>query len=709
MNPSSAPDLTSCDLELIHIPGSIQPYGIMLVAHPGSGRVIGYAGARNVGPHLLDRPLEALIGWGVDAISGLLPRSGIHVLGEVEFDGALRDAIAYASGGQIVVELTEKAQDTKIDAALLALLDNLDVRLERAANMAELSAEAARIFQRLTGYGRVMVYQFVDDEAGVVLGESISEGLPSFMNHHFPATDIPRQARALYVRNRIRVIADVHYEPAPIISASSDLRELDLSDSTLRSVSPVHLQYLKNMGVAASASMSIVRDGVLWGLIACHHHEKRELSLDTRIACQSMATSLARLIKAREDSELYRERVRLRSQEDIILGQLGPDSSLTRLFAQSGQDLAKLLDADGFAAVQGKDLYCTGACPTDAEIRGIAEHVRVPALTKPISTRQLAQHYPPAETFTETASGLMAVTMSTEVPTILMWFRAEQLQTVKWAGNPHKDVAHDPTAKLTPRSSFEAWAESVRGRSRPWSLAEADSASRLVRLLLDARNTIRIRELNAELTTTVRENEILLEQRGFLLKEVNHRVQNSLSLVAAFLRMQARAADGEARAELDAAQKRLMAVALAHRRLYQDNSVEIIDLSRYLTELIEELASSLDEGWRQAMEMELAPVLTDASRAVSIGLAVNELLTNTFKYAYAGQPGPVLIKLEQSRNSLRLIVQDQGKGLDGSVKGTGFGSRMLKMLMQTLGGDLVYEDNQPGVRAVLVAAIAPET
>lgn len=709
MNPSSAPDLTSCDLEPIHIPGSIQPYGIMLVAHPGSGRVIGYAGARNVGPHLLDRPLEALIGWGVDVISGLLPRSGIHVLGEVEFDGALRDAIAYASGGQIVVELTEKAQDTKIDAALLALLDNLDVRLERAANMAELSAEAARIFQRLTGYGRVMVYQFVDDEAGVVLGESISEGLPSFMNHHFPATDIPRQARALYVRNRIRVIADVHYEPAPIISASSDLRELDLSDSTLRSVSPVHLQYLKNMGVAASASMSIVRDGVLWGLIACHHHEKRELSLDTRIACQSMATSLARLIKAREDSELYRERVRLRSQEDIILGQLGPDSSLTRLFAQSGQDLAKLLDADGFAAVQGKDLYCTGACPTDAEIRGIAEHVRVPALTKPISTRQLAQHYAPAETFTETASGLIAVTMSTEVPTILMWFRAEQLQTVKWAGNPHKDVAHDPTAKLTPRSSFEAWAESVRGRSRPWSLAEADSASRLVRLLLDARNTIRIQELNAELTTTVRENEILLEQRGFLLKEVNHRVQNSLSLVAAFLRMQARAADGEARAELDAAQKRLMAVALAHRRLYQDNSVEIIDLSRYLTELIEELASSLDEGWRQAMEMELAPVLTDASRAVSIGLAVNELLTNTFKYAYAGQPGPVLIKLEQSRNSLRLIVQDQGKGLDGSVKGTGFGSRMLKMLMQTLGGDLVYEDNQPGVRAVLVAEIAPET
>src|SRR5690606_41358802 len=218
----------------------------------------------------------------------------------------------------------------------------------------------------------------------------------------------------------------------------------------------------------------------------------------------------------------------------------GPDSSLTRLFAQSGQDLAKLLDADGFAAVQGKDLYCTGACPTDAEIRGIAEHVRVPALTKPISTRQLAQHYPPAETFTETASGLLAVTMSTEVPTILMWFRAEQLQTVKWAGNPHKDVAHSPTATLMPRSSFEAWSESVRGRSRDWSHAQVESAGRIVRLMLEARNNARVRQLNRELTVTLRENESLIEQKNYLLKEVNHRVQNSLYMVAAFLHMQGR-------------------------------------------------------------------------------------------------------------------------------------------------------------------------
>lgn len=705
MTLSNPPDLTSCDLEPIHIPGSIQPYGIMLVIEPRLGRVIGYAGVKSTSDALLDQKIEDLIGWSAERIAASLPSAGIQVLGDVTFDNVLRDAVAYASGAHMVVELTEKAADGRIDAAFLAQLDSLDVRMERASTLAELSNEAAQIFQRLTGYGRVMVYRFVDNDAGVVLGESISDGLPSFMHHHFPTTDIPKQARALYVRNNVRVIADVLYEPAPIISSSSDLRSLDLSDSTLRSVSPVHIQYLKNMGVAASASMSIVKDGRLWGLIACHHHEKRELSLDVRIACQSMATGLARLIKVREENELYRERVKLRSQEDAILTHLGPDLSLADFFSRSGKELARLLNADGFAAVQGNDLYCTGKCPDNIDVRAVAEHVRVPARLKAVATRELSKQFPPAANFTDLASGLLAVTMSTEVPTILMWFRAEQLQTVKWAGNPHKDVPHDPQAKLTPRNSFEAWAESVKGRSTDWTLAETESAARIVRLLLEARNNSRIRQLNAELTTTVRENEILLEQKGFLLKEVNHRVQNSLSLVAAFLRMQARAAGDETRTELEDAQSRVMAVALAHRRLQQDDSVEIIDLSRYLIELIEELMSSLEPGWRDEVRLDLAPILIDTARAVSIGLVINELLTNAFKYAYGGQPGAVTVSLDQYRDSLRLIVSDRGQGMEKTVNGTGFGSKVLKVLMQSLQGHLDYEDNQPGVRAIVTTAI----
>jgi chemotaxis family two-component system sensor kinase Cph1 len=702
-------DLTSCDLEPIHIPGSIQPYGVLLAVDPRTGDIVGYAGTRGVTSDVLSQDLADVIGRTCAEIVDPLPRTGILILGEVDFAGSARDAVAYKSGEHLVVELTEPLDGDRLGAASLALLEACEARLERAPTMEALSREAARVFQQLTGYGRVMVYRFLDGDAGVVLGESISDSSPSFMHHHFPATDIPRQARALYVRNKVRVIADVNYDPAPIVSASSDLSTLDLSDSTLRSVSPVHIQYLKNMGVAASASMSIVKDGVLWGLVACHHHEVRPLSLNTRIACQSMATSLALLVKAREESELYRERIRLRGQEDSILSHLGGDTSLGEFFARSGKELAKLLDADGFAAVQGNDFFCSGHAPDLADIKAIAEHVRVPALLKPLATRHLAAEFAPAIAFRDKASGLLAVTMSSEVPTILMWFRAEQLQTVKWAGNPHKDVPHEPGAVLSPRASFEEWSESVEGRSREWSNAETESAARIVRLMLEAQNNNRIRELNRELTITLRENEQLIAQKDFLLREVNHRVQNSLSLVAAFLRMQGRNAGTETREALEQAQHRLMAVSLAHRRLYQDDSVEIIDLSRYLEELTSELLSAMDADWGKHITLDLAPILISTDRAVSAGLVVNELLTNIVKYAYHGAPGPAFIRLEQHRNMLRLVVSDSGRGIGEEISGTGFGTKMLAVLIQQLQGTIDYEDNAPGTRAVVTAPIKIET
>ncbi len=704
MQEPRAVDLTNCDLEPIHIPGSIQPYGTMLIADGQTGIVEGYAGPVGAAP-VLGLSLGELIGLDVQALGGKVPATGLLVLGRVPFDGRSRDAVAYRSGQHLVVELTDPDQNADLDAQFLAQLETLGATLERSTTLADLSNRAAGIFQRLTGYSRVMVYRFIDDEAGVVLGESISDSSSSFMNHHFPATDIPRQARALYVRNKVRVIADVHYEPAPIVSASRDLTAIDLSDSTLRSVSPIHIQYLKNMEVGASASMSIVVDGVLWGLIACHHHEPRELSLTTRLACQAMATSLARQVKTRDEGELYRERIALRAQEDAILARVGTDNSLVEFFARSGEELATLLQADGFAAVQGGELFRAGRCPDAMDVRRLAEHVRHPGSLKPVVTRELGKDYPAAQGFQDTASGLLAVTMSTEVPTILMWFRAEQLQTVKWAGNPHKDVPHEPGAVLKPRASFEAWSESVRGRSRPWTLAQTESASRIVRLMTEARNNSRIKQLNRELTTTLNENESLIRQKDFLLREVNHRVQNSLALVGAFLRMQGRNAGEEVKAHLAEAEGRLSAVGLAHRRLYQDDSVEIIDLSRYLTELVDELLKAMDERWRRQVTLDLVPMLISTDRAVSVGLIVNELVTNVTKYAYGGEPGPLLISLQQHRDMLRLIVADSGRGYSGVTEGTGFGSRMLASLVQRLGGSMEFVDNGPGARVIVAAAI----
>nr|WP_280517770.1 histidine kinase dimerization/phosphoacceptor domain -containing protein [Falsirhodobacter halotolerans] len=700
---SDHPALTSCDREPIHVPGAIQPYGQMLIARAQDLQIVGTAGTATDW-------LAAAMGGAMPEVTGLPAsgfetlRNGLNVLGDAEVNGARHDAVAFRSGDHVVLELTPRIDGPTLDATFLADLEALGAGFERSTSLSELFTKAAHVFRDLTGYDHVMVYRFIEGENGVVVGESRAPDTPSYMNHHFPAGDIPRQARALYVRNRVRVIADVAYDPAAI-SGDPALRDLDLSDSTLRAVSPVHVQYLRNMGVAASASMSIIKDGMLWGLVACHNHAPRVLSLTTRLACQAMAASLARQIKAREETELYRERIRLRTQEDVVLSQLGSDSTLTQFFAASGKQIAALLQADGFAAMQGDDLFTVGSCPDPIDMRSIADHVRLPAAVRPFVTSNLSADWAEAKAYKALASGLMAVTMSTEVPTILMWFRAEETQMVTWAGNPHKDVPLDPNAVLSPRTSFAAWSEEVSGRARAWTHGEEESAARLVRLMLDARNNRRLRELNRELTTTLKENESLIQQKDFLLREVNHRVQNSLSLVAAFLRMQGREASGEVKAQLAEAENRLKAVSLVHRRLHQHDSGEILDLARYLDELCTELRDTIDPAWTKCIETSFVPILIGTDRAISIGLIVNELVINATKYAYDGQAGPIGILLEQHRDSFRVIVSDSGVGHGGAVKGTGFGMRMLGALVDRLGGHLDIEDNMPGTRVIVTGPI----
>ncbi|WP_435168949.1 histidine kinase dimerization/phosphoacceptor domain -containing protein [Falsirhodobacter sp. 1013] len=696
--------LTACDREPIHIPGSIQPYGQMLVAEAASHQVIARAGLSDPRfERAVDAPLAEFL--GTDLAASLHDLDGtLRVVGVLDLGGEAWDTVAFRSGTHVVIECTPQRPEQPLDAGFLNRLEQVGTGFERAVSFPDLFQKAAHAFRTLTGHDRVMIYRFIEGDAGVVVGESLAPGAPSFMNHHFPATDIPKQARALYVRNRVRVIADVSYTPAPITGAQ-DLSELDLSDSTLRSVSPVHIRYLHNMGIQASASVSIVKDGLLWGLVACHHHEPRSLSLTTRLACQTLAVILSRQIHAREDADLYRERIRLRAQEDVILGTLGSERSLADFFADSGHKVAALLNADGFAAVQGLDLFTAGHCPDSSDIRSLAEHVRLPAAMRTYATHHLSKDYPEAAFYASIVSGVVAVTMSTEVPIILMWFRAEHLQTVTWAGNPHKDVPHDPNAQLNPRTSFEDWSETVRGRARPWTHAEEEAAARIVRLMLDTRNNQRLRELNREIATTLKENESLLRQKDFLLREVNHRVQNSLSLVAAFLRMQAREASPEVKSQLGEAENRLKAVSLVHRRLHQNDSVEILDLARYLDDLCVELKDTIGDTWARQLDTSFTPILISTDRAISVGLIVNELITNATKYAYPNGTGPISIALEQHRDQFRLIVADSGVGRHGPVQGSGFGSRMLISLVERLGGHLDLEDNHPGTRAVVTAPI----
>ena len=211
-----------------------------------------------------------------------------------------------------------------------------------------------------------------------------------------------------------------------------------------------------------------------------------------------------------------------------------------------------------------------------------------------------------------------------------------------------------------------------------------------------------MRELNRQLGISVAEKEGLLAEKDHLLREVNHRVQNSLQLVQAFLSLQARSTDNPAVAsDLGEAQRRLSAVALVHRRLYQGDEVETVDLSRYVEELVIDMTAALGPEWQKAIRLDLSPILISADRAIHVGLILTELVINANKYAYEGRPGPLAIALEEHRDKFRLIVADQGSG---KVRGRiGFGTRMMDAMVQRLGGTIEQLDNDPGLRVVVTA------
>ncbi|RZJ42836.1 MAG: GAF domain-containing protein, partial [Brevundimonas sp.] len=478
---------------------------------------------------------------------------------------------------------------------------------------------------------------------------------------------------------------------------------LDMSDCGLRSVSPVHLKYLENMGVRASASVSIIVDGELWGLVACHSARPQLLPFEVRMAATTLARTLSRQIKAKGDAELYRERTRLRQLEDELVGHLAADRPLEEALADNGRDLADLADADGVAIIGRSGQYRFGVTPPEGAITALARWVADQPGLRPVATHALSQRRPEALAFTAQGSGLLGVHLQGDQPLTVLWFRAEIVETVRWAGDPSTARKTGPGGVLTPRNSFEAWSETVRGRSRRWAPAQIESVTRLRDALIDFAAVSQLRSLTRTLQASLSERDLRLEQQEFLIREVNHRVQNSLTLVSSFLGLQARQADPAAQTQLLEARRRVRAVSMVHSRLYRAEASSTVDLGRYFVELIDDLGASVGADWSAQLEHDLAPVSVEAGRAITLGLILTELIINAQKYAYDGKPGPIHIRLSEDGRNLRLAVEDAGRG--GHMIGEGFGSMMIGSLVTQLNGQLDYRDGGPGLHAVLKAPI----
>lgn len=499
-------DLTNCERELIHLAGSIQPHGVLLVLREPGLHVV--QASANVFTHLgvpadslLDRPVAQLGGTLEACVQALASQDlaepvpvacTLRIAGQLrEFEGSLHRA----PGGCLVVEL-EALQPLRDDGVELVgiprpqLMQMLEAAVQRfgaAASIGTLADAVVRSMREMLGYDRVMVYKFDPDGHGKIIAEARHPRLESLLGHHYPASDIPQRARELYLRNRLRVLVDVHYEPAalqPRRVPGAD-SELDMSMCYLRSMSPLHLQYLKNMGVTATLVVSLIREGRLWGLIACHHDTARNLRFAMRCAADLLAEVASTRIAAIENYAYAQVAIQVRRLEQRLVEATSTEGDWRLALFRNPRTLLQPLEATGAALFYEGELLTVGEAPSTAELRSLIQWIDGQPFDGLFSCSSVARANPSLDSLTPTASGVLAVKLSASRADYLVWFRKEQLQTVTWAGNPSKPVVGDDPMELSPRRSFAAWSEIVRGTALPWSTSELALARAFGASLID--------------------------------------------------------------------------------------------------------------------------------------------------------------------------------------------------------------------------------
>ncbi len=344
----------------------------------------------------------------------------------------------------------------------------------------------ARIIKDLTSFERVVVYRFNADGSGTVVGEAKDDGIDSYLNFYYPSTDIPQQARKLYEKNWIRINPNVDIPPVPLLPdvRSSGRKPLDMSRSLLRSMSPIHVQYIRNQGLKSSMSISLIQQGRLWGLVSCHHRKAHYIPQNIRLECESLGHLFGWQIYAKQEEIQYNKKVKLERTFDDLLDKLSDERTIIEIFKDNEYQILKLMGACGFIFFAGSDTVTIGLTPDEKTIAEISNIARSTSPEYAYSINNLPKVI--ADT-----SGLNGICGALVIPILSQknyftaWFRAEHQHVIRWAGKPdEKSVASDKQARLSPRTSFVIHTEEVTGESLPWKEEDTEIADRFNKLFL---------------------------------------------------------------------------------------------------------------------------------------------------------------------------------------------------------------------------------
>ncbi|WP_424135655.1 ATP-binding protein [Roseomonas chloroacetimidivorans] len=717
-------DLTACEREPIHLLGSIQPHGVLL-ALQGPELTVRHASANAVqlgGPNapVLNAPLTevfpslaAQVGpW----LGSAVERQEATYLGSVTLETARGrqsfDVAAHRMNALTILELEEVTRTdgtvTSFDALQPRLNDLVD-RLHDAASVDEVCGLVAREVRHVTGFDRVLIYRFDQTWNGTVIAEDRNEVLPSYLGLRFPASDIPAQARDLYRRNRLRIIPDAGYVPVSIRSPEG-AGPLDLSQSILRSVSPVHVEYMHNMGTLSSMSISILVDGVLWGLVSCHSQAPRRVPLQTRNACDFLARVFGLQLAARERSTQAEERVRLGAIQARLLTAMAEEEQFVDGLSRNPDAVLGLTGAASAAVVSDEACMVIGTPIPERDVRRVFTWLSAAHGGREVfATDNLSAEFPEAADLADVASGLLAISISKKYDSYVLWFRPEVVQTVRWGGDPSKPVIPDAgPVRLHPRKSFEIWKETLKGHSLPWSPAEIEAVKELRNGILGI--VLRRAEELASLSEELKRSNKELEAFSY---SVSHDLRAPFRHIIGYSEL-LRAREGDRLSDTGRRYVETIIEAALSAGTLVDNLLSFSQMGRNSLRPVEcDLGALLEEVRRKTLRdlppervirWTVGPLGKAYADPVMLRLVLENLLSNAIKYTRHRPEAIIEIgRLEDRDGEAGFFIRDNGVGFDMAYvnklfgvfqrlhrveefEGTGIGLANVRRIIERHGG-----------------------
>lgn len=733
-------DLTNCEEEPIHILGHIQPHGYLIVLTPEAHTVVHVSA--NV-TELIGQPVDSVLGHGLDTLlartdlpvttlTGLLnagQRSGTweHTNPKVlQLNGRVWNLVIHEHGGLLLLEWEPIGEPMQ---AMLnqRLITEALTELQSSRQLISLLQNTARRVKAIIGFDRVMVYRFAADWHGQVIAEEKDPHLESLLGLHYPASDIPRQARDLYKTNLVRLIADVNSTPSPILSQPGWPADqpVDLTHAALRAVSPVHIEYLKNMGVGASMSISLLYQGELWGLMSCHHTKPRFVDYGSRQAAKFVSQLLSVALEFRKDEEDQSQlRISLENGQRLH-EQLLTDDDIARALTHHPLTALDLTSATGAILLFNNQQYRLGQTPDEAAIQGLTDWLKTETDTV-LETSQLVKIYPPAEAFRSTGAGLLAVVLSHELNEYLLWFKPERIEQVTWAGNPDKPVtmSSDGQARIGPRQSFAAWTEQVRNTAEPWTQTEVAAAVKLREDILQVitRQANEIRLLNQRLQAAYDE----LDAFSYT---VSHDLRTPLSSIRCYSEILLEDHGPELSPDAQALFQKIvdsterMRALIRHILFYSRMSrtaikAQPIDMNALLQTIWEEILVGEKD---RVLTLTIATAPPLRADPLMIQQVFTNLLANAVKYTGRVPEGRVTVSGQQTGQEVIYTIADNGIGFDmneadkmfdlfkrlenaRSFEGSGVGLAIVKRIISRHGGK-VWCQSEPNQGATFFVSL----